>query len=220
MKTTKFYLLLSLLWINLITAQEQSESIIVEAPSDRFTNNWSFSAGVNMVDDSGNSLNTLFDFKENRKHNWAFKNPIYLGATYYYKAQFSFYARTSFNSFKPGKSIDGTVVDEQSNPGFFAFDLGTLYSFKKLMNSEIFDLYIGYGFGYTNIGDYINQKDQQEIDPKGRITGNASGGLNIWLTKNIALNMEAIAKLAYTTDTSHYLQYNLGVVYLLSKTPL
>ncbi|MBU2950229.1 outer membrane beta-barrel protein [Tamlana agarivorans] len=220
MKISKLYLLLPLVWINLITAQDYTD---LKAPeksnttTSQFENNWSFTAGVNIVDDSGNSLNNLFKFKENQAHNWAFQTPITIGAEYYFKEQFSFYAKASFNSFKPGKSIDGTIVDSESNPDFFAFDLGAKYSFRKLIKSETFDFYMGYGFGYTSIEEYINKKNQQEIQPKSRITGNASLGLNIWFTKNMALNMDAAAKFTYTSDASHYLQYNLAVVYLLSK---
>lgn len=214
MKIIKLALVLPFLWLNFSNAQS---CCVIKSDYPQYENNWSFGVGLNVVDDSGNALKHLFDIKENRRYNWAFENPITLSVEYYLHSHFSFYATTSFNKFKSGKSIDGTVVGQDNQPNFFAFDIGSKYSFRKFIKSEVFDFYVGAGLGYTTIGDYTDEVTGQPLDPKSRYTINPTGGLNIWLTKNIGINMSGVAKFTYTPDTSHYLQYHLGLVYLLSK---
>ncbi|OBQ55580.1 hypothetical protein JJL45_07075 [Tamlana sp. s12] len=214
MKLLKLALLLPFLCCNFAKAQS---CCVVKSENPQFENNWSFGIGLNIVDDSGNAINHLFDIKENRRYNWAFENPITLSVEYYWHSNISFFSTTSFNQFKSGKSIDGTVVGPENQPNFFAVDIGSKYSFRKFIKSKVFDFYAGASLGYTTIGDYTNDVTGLPVDPKNRFTINPTAGLNIWMTKNIALNMSGSAKFTYTPDTSHYLQYNLGLVYLLSK---
>ncbi|AUS05855.1 hypothetical protein [Pseudotamlana carrageenivorans] len=214
MKLIKLALLLPLLWFNFSNAQS---CCVIKGEHPQFENNWSFGIGLNVVDDSGNAIKHLFDIKENRRYRWAFENPITLSVAYYLHSGFSFFATSSYNTFKSGKHIDATVVGSENQPNFFAFDLGSQYSFRNFIKSKVFDFYAGAGLGFTSIGDYTNEVTGLLVSPKNRFTINPTAGLNIWMTKNIGLNMSGTAKFTYTPDTSHYLQYNLGLVYLLSK---
>lgn len=179
-----------------------------------FEKNWSFSIGVNIIDDSGNQLQD-FNFKEYAKDNWAFKNPFSVSAQYHFNIDFSIIGIVSFNKFKEGKFIDGWIVTDKE-AAYFSFDVNGQYTFSKLLRSEIVQPYIGYGFGFTKLSDFIAFNNVVKT-PKDRITTNIAAGLNVWFDKYWAFNMYAMGKLPLTKDTSQLLQYGLGIVYLIEK---
>lgn len=214
MKTPKLLFLFTFLWINAMFAQYEPYNAY---KTRHFDNNWSFGVGVNVVDDAGYGLNDMFDIKKNRQYRWAFETPITLSAEYHFDAEFSINTTAAFNKFKSGKSINNQIVDAQVQPNYFALDLSVKYSFRVLLKSKVLDPYASIGLGYVSIQDYYIEPNNTMVNSKDRIVSNPSLGLNIWFAKNWALNMHAIGKLTYTPDTSHLLQYGVGVVHLLNK---
>lgn len=111
--------------------------------------------------------------------------------------------------------IDGFAVTDKE-PSYFAFDVNGNYSFNRLIRSEVFAPYLGFGFGFTKLGDFIAFNNISKT-PKDRITTNIMTGVNIWFDKYWAINFYGMAKLPLTSDTSQLLQYGAGIKYLLER---
>ncbi len=95
--------------------------------------NWSFGAGINVVDDSGTEGNNFFNTKEN----WNVSNPYLVSVEYYFDNQWSIVASGSINKYVSGKNIDSTgVIVKGFAADYFAVDTSIYdynnYKFKLL----------------------------------------------------------------------------------------
>ena len=113
--------------------------------------NWSFGAGINVVDDSGTKGKEFFNVEEN----WNMTAPYIVSAEYYLDNQWSIFASGSMNKYVSGKNIDNSgLIVKGYAADYFAADLATRLYLGDLFSSYAFDFYMFLGVGYNKIGGY------------------------------------------------------------------
>ena len=239
MKTKRIVILLAVLgfFISNINAQSDTEWRSGKQVNDVYSHNWSFGAGINMVDDSGTKLGAIPDGGKRM----SLGIPIYANAEYYLNNKFSFNAMISLNKYTEGVVVDKmAIILKDHEASYAAFDLAAKLYFRDWLKTYKFDPYVFVGFGYTNIGgykgepvDYVNIPDYVEIDENGnivvptigRMTVNTGVGFNIWFSQTWGLNLNLAGKWGMGNGdyeagsplgTSNQMQYAFGVVYFLN----
>ncbi|MGY3792376.1 OmpA family protein [uncultured Aquimarina sp.] len=177
MKHLSRFLVASLLVLGFSTANAQDEN-----------NPWAVSIGVNAVDifPTGGDLpvqGEIFDEFFNASDHWNILPSVSkLSVGRYIGDGFTFTVAGTVNRIdKFGETADGTdvTVDDLS---YYAADGRISYSFKNALKSKWFDPYLGVGGGYT------------WVDEIGAGTLNGSLGVNVWLTENLAFNLQTTYK--------------------------
>ena len=209
MKKISYTLLLSILCINLISAQK-SDRKWSDRNNPQENNQWNLGFGVNALNNSGAQFENL-----TTSDHWAFaKTPFYLSVDAYIDGQFSVETMLSFNYFTDGTLMDGSTIlggDEGGNDaGYFAVK----YSFEKFLKSEVFDPYLSVGAGISHFGDYVTKERPSEtIDSQDIFTLNAGLGMNFWLSSNWGVNLNVVGKWGIATTYTNHIQGRLGVLY-------
>ena len=96
---THFLLFLAVFWMFNSNAQSKGNKKVNSS-----FGNWSFGAGINVVDDSGTKVKDFFNTSEN----WNITSPFMGNVEYYIDNQFSLVASVSMNKYVEGKNIDDT----------------------------------------------------------------------------------------------------------------
>lgn len=194
MKTFRYVLILLLaLPFNFVDAQE----LQLTAKDSIVTSSWMVGLGYNFVDDSGNQFDKLLDF-DNEWNAVAFPSRLSIGR--YFKSGLGIEAIGTYNKYKAGKLIDGSINTEDID--YFGIDARLSYDLNKLIGETgFFDPYIGAGLGYT---DANNQ---------GRGTYNAVIGFRTWFSDHFGLDFSSSGKWAMGNDASNHLQHAVGAVY-------
>ena len=208
--------------------------------------NWSFGAGINVVDDSGTKGKNFFNVKEN----WNFSSPLAVNVEYYIDNQWSVSATGSMNSYISGKNIDslGFVVKGYT-ADYFAVDLSAKFALGDIFTSYKFDTYVFFGFGYNKIGRYkldpfiadlpididvlpneingipVDANGFYDMPAVGKITLNAGVGFNYWFAETWGLNFNFTGKVAIgggeaktgPNSVSNQAQFSLGLIYFLKN---
>ena len=223
------------LWMSSANAQSKGNKRVNDSYG-----NWSFGAGVNVVDDSGTKGKDFFNTSEN----WNMTSPFMVSIEYYIDNQFSLVATGSMNKYVEGKNIDNTgLIIKDFEPDYLAIDLATRLYFGDLFTSYTFDPYIFLGAGYTTIGAYksvpfeenslrtdldhiaIDENGFYDVPEIGRVTINGGIGFNYWFAETFGLNFNFATKLGmasgeYKTgpnSVSNQTQFSLGVIYFLGN---
>lgn len=157
-----------------------------------------FGLGFNMVDDSGDLLDGFFEVEEEWNY-VAFPSRVSIGK--YFRSGVGVEAIGTYNRYKVGKTIDGSVQTEKTD--YYAFDTRVSYDLDRLVGaSGWFDPYIGVGLGYTN------------ANRVSRGTYNGVVGVRTWLSDHWGLDVNASGKWSMGDKViSNHLQYGLGVLY-------
>lgn len=209
MKKVATSILLSLLFINLLSAQDWSDR-----SNSQHENEWSIGFGVNAVYDSGTSAEDIFNVSDN----WNFGTPFYISAENYINNQFSIGATLSFNFIKEGKVLDGeTILKGGNEAGYVAFDLAVKYSFRDLLKLKTFEPYVFVGLGFTHIGDYQTEENNQLIKGKGRMTLNTGLGANYWFSSTWGINLNLAGKFGVGSNVTNQIQSNIGLLYWIKS---
>ena len=209
MKKTTLTILLSVLCINLISAQKDKNW---SERKNLLGNQWTLGFGVNAVNNSDAQFKDL----TNSDH-WAFnKIPLYVSAETTIDNNLSVGAMLSFNYTSNGTVFEGQNIlgpdKGGNNAGYLAFDVSFKYSF---LTSDAFEPYLSVGPGLTHWGDYITQENPTlEISPLDTFTLNAGFGCNIWFSSTWGINLNASGKWGFAKDTNHS-QASIGVLYSL-----
>ena len=241
-KKTIFLLVLIGLWVNSMSAQSKGNKRVNDS-----SGNWSFGAGINVVDDSGTKGKEFFNTKEN----WNVSSPFTLSVEYYIDNQWSISLGGSMNKYVEGKNIDNTsYILKDYEPDYLAVDLATRFYFGDLFTSYAFDPYVFFGVGYTTIGAYksvpfvvdvpidtdvipdsnifdlpIDENGNYDIPEIGRITLNAGVGFNYWFAETFGLNFNFATKIGMASGefkrgpnmVSNQVQFSLSLIYFLSN---
>ena len=208
MKKISFTILLSVLCINLMSAQKDKNWSERTNPLE---NQWVVGFGVNAINNSDAQFKDL----SNSDH-WAFaKIPFYVSAETTVASNLSVGATLSFNYFTEGKIYEGKTIlgkDEGGNDaGYTAFDLALRYSFLK---SKTFEPYLSVGTGVSHFGDYRTQENPAvEVEPINIFTLNAGLGMNIWFSATWGVNLNASGKWGLAKDYTNHSQASIGVLY-------
>ncbi len=154
--------------------------------------------GYNIVDDSGNILDEIFDVNT-EWHAVAFPSRVSVGR--YFKSGIGLEAIVTYNKYKVGKTVDGIINMQESD--YYGFDTRVSYDLNKLIGQTAwFDPYVGAGLGYT---------DANNIS---RGTYNAIFGFRIWLSDRWGADLNTTGKWAMgDKGASNHIQHGAGVVY-------
>ena len=213
MKKISYILLLTLISINIISAQK-SDRKWNDRNNPQENSQWILGFGVNTVDNSGDVTKNL-----TKADNWTFaKIPFYLSAELIFDGQFSVASTLSLNYFTDGKFMNGEKIigeDQGGNDaGYLAFDTNVKYSFSKLLDSNAFEPYAFIGAGVSHFGDYKTQENPAElIEDISIFTFNAGFGMNYWFSSNWGVNLNATGKWGIAATSTNHLQSSIGVLY-------
>ena len=213
MKKISYILLLTLISINIISAQK-SDRKWNDRNNTQENSQWILGFGVNTVDNSDAQFEDLLNTDR-----WAFaKNPFYLSAELIFDGQFSVASTLSLNYFTEGKIFQNETIlgkEEGGNDaGYLAVDLALKYSFSKLLDSNAFEPYAFIGAGVSHFGDYKTEENPTElIEPIDIFTFNAGLGMNYWFSSTWGVNLNVIGKWGVNTTASNHLQSSIGVLY-------
>ena len=207
MKKISFTILLSILCINLISAQKDKVWNDRNNPVDGYQ--WTLGFGVNAV----NNSDAQFEELTNSDH-WAFARiPFYLSAEASVGSNFSVGTMVSFNYFTDGKVYEGqTVLGEDkggNDAGYVAVDINLRYSF---LNSNTFEPYVSVGTGVSHFGDYTTQAGTS-FNPIDIFTLNAGLGMNVWFSPTWGVNLNATGKWGVATEYTNHSQASIGILY-------
>lgn len=213
MKKISYILLLTLISINIISAQK-SDRKWNDRNKAQENSQWILGFGVNALNNSGDVTKNL-----TKADNWTFaKIPFYLSAELIFDGQFSLASILSLNYFTDGKFMNGEKIigeDQGGNDaGYMAFDMNVKYSFSKLLNSNAFEPYAFIGAGVSHFGDYKTQENPTElIEDISIFTFNAGFGMNYWFSSTWGVNLNATGKWGVATASTNHLQSSIGVLY-------
>ena len=237
---THFLLFLAVFWMFNSNAQSKGNKKVNSS-----FGNWSFGAGINVVDDSGTKGKDFFNTSEN----WNMTSPFMANVEYYIDNQFSLVASVSMNKYVEGKNIDNTgLIIKDYEADYLAIDLASRFYFGDLFSNYTFDPYVFLGFGYTTIGAYksdpfeidipidqdvppiiydipIDENGFYDVPEIGRITLNGGIGFNYWFVENFGLNFNFAVKVGMASgefktgpnSVSNQTQFSLGVIYFFSN---
>jgi hypothetical protein len=208
--------------------------------------NWSFGAGINIVDDSGSKGKDFFNIEEN----WNYSSPYTVSVEYYINNQWSLSVAGSMNDYVSDKNIDSIgLVVKGFTADYFAVDLATRFYLGDLFSSYTFDTYMFLGVGYNKIGRYkidpfivdlpididtlpneingipVDVNGFYDMPAVGKITLNGGVGFNYWFAEKWGLNFNFSGKVAIRSDepktgpnsVSNHAQFSLGVIYFLNN---
>lgn len=194
MKTYAFAItFLCAISFNFSSAQE----LQLTAKDSVVTSSWMIGLGYNFVDDSGDMLKELFDFKDQ----WnavAFPSRLSIGR--YFKNGLGVEAIGTYNKYKVGKLIDGRINSKESD--YFGMDIRLSYDLNKIIGETgWFDPYVGVGLGYTDTSN------------KGRGTYNGVVGFRTWFSNRFGLDLSSSGKWTMDKSLTNHLQHSAGVLY-------
>ncbi len=201
MKHLSRFLVASLFVLGLSTANAQNED-----------NPWAVSIGVNAVDifPTGGDLITqgeIFDEFFNASDHWNILPSVSkLSIGRYIGDGFTFTVSGTVNKIENvGELPDGTLVDVD-DLSYYAADGRISYSLKNVLKTSWLDPYLGVGGGYT------------WVDEIGAGTLNGSLGFNVWVSDNIAVNLQTTYKHVFEDyEVSNYppthFQHSAGITF-------
>jgi len=184
-------------------------TLAITAQSDRSLRQgeWLFFAGVNTI----NSLGTQGPF--NSPGDWAFKNPLMVGAETRFSRLFSAEVAISLNGFKANSRIDAAGPTDKDLT-YFAIDSSLKYYFGEFIfpKAEWLDFYANTGFGLFVLDGT-------------KVSYNLGGGVVFWINKSrsgsFGIRAQGMGKFAIGHSNSgkiypnnHY-QYSLGAIFQL-----
>ena len=214
MKKISYILLLTLISINILSAQKWNDRKENNRKNLQENNRWILGFGVNGLNNSGDVTKNL-----TKADNWTFaKIPFYLSAEVILDEQFSLASILSLNYFTEGKIFESETIfgkEEGGNDaGYLAFDMNVKYSFSKLLDSNAFEPYLFMGVGVSHFGDYYTQENPAElIEDISIFTFNAGFGMNYWFSSNWGVNLNATGKWGIAATSTNHLQSSIGVLY-------
>ena len=194
------------------------EIAYLETPVElHYSGKWMISAGINMVEDSGNQqFGDFFTFKHKN-----FGQPLMLNTEYLYNNHFSLGATLLFNKYQSGKEVQGNSIQEGSEPNYFAIDFSAKLFLRDVLHRHVFTPYVTAGPGYRYIGSYQAQNAAGDLVAIGKtrdLTLNAGLGAYYWIDRSWGINFNYIAKFAMKVGSgdaykSNHLVSSLGVFY-------
>lgn len=194
----KTKILLFLLFIGVVNQRVASQETPQLTSKDSIVqSSWIVGLGINIVDDSGNVFNDFFDIEER----WnSVSHPSRISIGKYFKSGVGIEAIGTYNKYKVGKLIDGTINTVEKD--YLGLDARLSYDLNKIIGETgWFDPYVGIGVGYTDANN----------EPRG--TYNAVVGFRTWFSDHWGLDFNSSGKWAMGTDATNHIQHAAGVLY-------
>lgn len=162
---------------------------------------WLVGLGYNIIDDSGDVFDRLFDIEESW-HAVAYPSRINVGR--YFENGLGIEAIAAYVKYSEGKRVDRETINE--NKEFLSFDTRLSYDLNKIVGETgWFDPYVGIGLGYTRANSLS------------RGTFNGVLGFRTWFSDNWAADVNTSGKWSLDGTATNYLQHAVGVVYRFDK---
>ena len=206
---------------DLATAADATHSVVaksVQTPGElNYSGKWMIGAGINMVEDSGNQQ--FGDFFTLKHKNWG--NPFYINTEYLYNSHFSLGATVLFNKYQSGKTIQGLIIQDASEPNYFAVDFAAKLFLREILSNYKFTPYVTAGTGYRNVGNYQAKSEAGnlvEVPKIQDITLNVGAGAYYWIDRSWGINFSYTGKFAMKAGANkdsktNHLVSSLGVFY-------
>ena len=160
-------------------------------------NPWAIGVGVNAVDlyptgedGQGKIFDEYFNYSD---HYNVLPSLSSISVSRYLSDGFSLTAAGTINEIS---KIGDTAADDLS---YYALDGTVKYSFANLVNSPVFEPYLGIGGGYTWVDDI------------GAGTLNGTLGFNVWFSDNIGITVQSSYKHAFEDYLSTHFQHTVGL---------
>lgn len=177
---------------NTLVNSESAKDIETKTET-HYSGNWIIGAGINMVENTGNQIfGDFFSFK-----NKNLGTPFMLSAEYLVDSQFSLGANILFNKYQSGKDVQGLIIQDESEPNYFAIDFAAKLFLREILHKHVFTPYVTAGAGYTNVSGYQAASSPENLVdvPKTQdITLNAGIGAYYWIDRSWGLNFNYIGK--------------------------
>ncbi len=197
MKKATFLFALS--FLILIGKGIAQEDLKITSKDSIVQSSWIIGLGYNAVDDSGNVFDGLFNVSDE----WNILSyPSRLSIGRYFKNGLGIEAIGTYNKYKTGKIIDGSV--NTSDVDYLGLDARITYDLNKIIGETAwFDPYVGIGAGYTDANNV------------GRGTYNAIVGFRTWISDRWGLDFNSSGKWSMSKDngSTNHIQHAAGVVY-------
>ena len=186
-------------------------SYVVAQPTKMITHkdnyNWMFGASWMMLDDDGDKSN-LFNFTD--YHSAVFPTRVFID-------KFIFNSWSMEGSFCFQKYDSMKLVNDSArvNGNLFGFDVHSKQSFFKLLGRGWIDPYVFAGGGLTT-----RTLDIRNSAKSFSIHANVGGGINFWVSYNIGLQLQSVAKFSINDfwGPSNYIMHTAGLVVRLEKS--
>ncbi|WP_027127627.1 OmpA family protein [Gelidibacter mesophilus] len=160
-------------------------------------NPWAIGVGVNAVDfypTGEDGQGTIFDEYFNYSDHYnVLPSLSSISVSRYLSSGFSITAAGTINEID---KIGDSSADDLS---YYALDGTVKYSFGPLMNSKVFEPYLGVGGGYTWVDDI------------GAGTINGTLGFNLWFSDNIGMTFQSSYKHAFEDYLATHFQHTVGL---------
>ena len=184
---------------------------LIAQPNKMITNkdnyNWMFGASWMMLDDDGTETNP-FNFSQ--YHTAPYPSRIFVDK-YLYNG-WSIEGSLSFQKYDDSKLVNDSIGIKGS---LFGLDVHSKYSFYKFLGSSWIDPYVIAGGGITS-----RITDERNTAKAMSINANIGGGINFWVSNNIGIQLQSIAKFSVNDfmGPSNYMVHTAGVVVRLEKS--
>jgi hypothetical protein len=183
----------------------------IAQPNKMITNkdnyNLMFGASWMMLDDDGAQTNP-FNFSQ--YHSAPYPSRAFVDK-YIYNG-WSIEGSLCFQKYDNSKLVNDSIGVDGS---LFGFDVHSKYSFYKLAGSSWIDPYVFAGGGLTS-----RITDERNTAKAMSINANIGGGINFWVSNNIGIQLQSIAKFSLNDfmGPSNYMAHTAGVVVRLEKS--
>ncbi|MBP2832755.1 hypothetical protein J8281_11210 [Aquimarina sp. U1-2] len=191
----QFVFVLSIIFTTTTIAQQRN-----------YENPWILGVGVNLINDSAQSVGDLFDFKSN----YHFQTPISLSLEKRFRNDFGLEGRFNFNRQLEGKQVNSTTLDQDVS--VIALDGHLKYYISNLWLNPRRAIYEG----YLAAGPGMTFFDSEDV-----ISFNLGAGINWFLSEQTRFNMQAVFKKGISGNpVNSYIQFNFGFIFRLSSSRL
>lgn len=195
-----------------VTFSYFAQPSVIERKRKPYT--WMYAIGWNVVNDGESTFANLFDYSRTVEF---LPFPSRFCVTKYIRKKWSFEGMASYNSlrfaeyeFVPVETKDGIVFDTTTrydNGVLVATDFVLKYNFRKTYPPLLrFDPYISFGAGAS-----YRSKLDMPLYP----TVNAAIGVNLWMTRHLAFQLQTMGKLSFLRMNSlrNYMALSASFVY-------
>lgn len=169
-------------------------------------NKWSFSLGVNAIDlypvgEADQGLGNYFDSFFDTNHYNVMPSPSRIQIGYYVGDGITATGALSVNQITKAGEMS---IDEMSYVGL---DAGLQYNFRKFIKKDGFvDPFIGMGLGYN------------WLDSNGFGTFNGTMGVDLFILKNVAVNLQTTYKHTFEDANPKHWQHTVGLKFIWGGT--
>ncbi len=166
-------------------------------------NPWILGVGINLINDSLEDIQNLYDIQGT----YHYHVPVSISIEKRFKYDFGIEGRINFNTQLTGKIVNAQVLEEDIN--LIAIDTHLKYYITNRWLNPRRAIYEG----YITAGPGVTLYNSSES-----ISLNVGAGINWFMSEQVRINTQAIAKKGVTGSKNGYLQLNIGLIFRLENS--